>query len=371
MKITSDRETLQTCWQIASAVVPSRSPKPILQSLKIDVSADSAVLNSTDLEISIRVPVPDVQIHETGAAMLPVARVGLILRELKDPIVTIETTDNHVIIKGERSEFKLTSEDPADFPQLGGMAQEKYHEVAASCLNQLIHRTIFATDSESSRYALGGVCFELADDAITAVATDGRRLARVVGKAHAVAGHSAGDQQSIIPARALGLVERSLSATDKPVKLTLLGNRAVIDAGTFVLETRLVEGRFPRWRDVFPKRTDAVRVDAVAGMLYSVVRQAQIATNEESRGVDFTFHDGRLVLSGRAANVGQSRVELPLAYDGPSLKVTLDPRYVGDFLKVLDPSSNVTLDLEEGEGAVVLSTQDGYGYVVMPLSRDT
>ena len=106
------------------------------------------------------------------------------------------------------------------------------------------------------------------------------------------------------------------------------------------------------------------------GPVYSAVRQAAIVTSEERRGIDFTFGDGSLVLSGQTAEVGQSRIELPIAYDGPSISITLDPRFVSDFLKVLEPEKAFTIDLQDSDAAAVCTTDDGYGYVIMPLARD-
>ena len=100
------------------------------------------------------------------------------------------------------------------------------------------------------------------------------------------------------------------------------------------------------------------------------MRQAQIVTSEESRGVDFTFGEGSLVLSGQTAEVGQSRVELPIAYDGQPIAITLDPRFVIDFLKVLDAEKTFRIDLQDSDAAAVCTTDDGYGYVIMPLARD-
>jgi DNA polymerase-3 subunit beta len=76
------------------------------------------------------------------------------------------------------------------------------------------------------------------------------------------------------------------------------------------------------------------------------------------------------VLAGQTAEVGQSRIELPIAYDGPSISITLDPRFVNDFLKVLEPEKAFTIDLQDSDAAAVCSTDDGYGYVIMPLARD-
>ena len=85
----------------------------------------------------------------------------------------------------------------------------------------------------------------------------------------------------------------------------------------------------------------STKIDLTVGPVYSAVRQAAIVTSEESRGIDFTFGDGSLVLAGQTAEVGQSRIELPIAYDGHAISITLDPRFVIDFLKVLEPEKSV------------------------------
>jgi len=73
-----------------------------------------------------------------------------------------------------------------------------------------------------------------------------------------------------------------------------------------------------------------------------------------------------LILKSQAADVGESRVELPIAYTGPDLTITFDPRFVSDFLKVLGPETSVKLELISSEDAAVLRTEDGFTYVIMP-----
>ena len=63
-------------------------------------------------------------------------------------------------MRGERSEFKLPGENPDEFPEVASFTDESYHEVSARLLKELIRRTLFATDTESSRYALGGYLLE-------------------------------------------------------------------------------------------------------------------------------------------------------------------------------------------------------------------
>jgi DNA polymerase-3 subunit beta len=188
--------------------------------------------------------------------------------------------------------------------------------------------------------------------------------------AKSVGGHASGDTTTIVPSRSLQLMERVLTDPDAIVQISARANDVLVNTPTATIYTRLVEGRFPRWRDVFPQRNDAQKLDFNVGPFYSAVRQAAIVTSDESRGVDFTFNDGTLVMASSTAEVGQSRVELPIQYGEKEVIVTLDNRFVVDFCKVLDPERQFTFEFSLGDGPVLLTTPDGYGYVVMPLSRD-
>lgn len=374
MKVICDREKLFAAFQIASVVAPSRSPKPILRNVKFEVSGQGAeghgTLMATDLEVGVRVTIDGIQVETPGDAILPIDRFGSILRESSDAQLRIESDGQGTLVRGDRSEFKLPSSNPEEFPAIADFAEAKYHSLPARLLKELIRRTVFATDTESSRYALGGVLLEMSPDKITAVGTDGRRLAMMEGPAKSIEGHQTGDATTIVPTKAMHFIDRALSEPDAEVQMATHSNDVLIRSPRVTIYSRLVEGRFPKWRDVFPRRTDAVKIEMVVGPLYSAVRQAAIVTNEDSRGVDFNFGDGKLVLSGRAAEMGQSRIELPIAYDGASIAITLDPRYVIDFLKVLDAEKTFTLELKDSESAAVCLTDDGYGYVIMPLARD-
>lgn len=370
MKVTCEREKLAAAFQTAAAVAPTRSPKTILQSVKFDVGEGHGVFSATDLEIGVRSFAAGLDVQAPGSAMLPVARFGSILRESSDSQLRIESDGQMTVVRGERSEFRLPAENPAEFPAVADFGESKYHELPARTLRELIRRTVFATDTESSRYALGGVLLEMAADKITGVATDGRRLAKMEVAAKSVGDHGTGESMTIIPTKAMTLIERTLADQDGEVQVAARPNDVLVKSAKAVIYSRLVEGRFPRWRDVFPQRTGARRIELVVGPFYAAVRQAAIVTSDESRGVDFNFDGGILVLKGRGAEAGQSRVELPVAYDGSELGITLDPRYVADFLKVLELDKTISFELKDSDSAAVLSTDDGYGYVIMPLARD-
>ena len=161
MKLNCHRASLATALQIVSGVVPTRTPKEILKNVKLHVDGGKAVLIGTDQEVGIRYEVAGVETDSTGEVLLPTQRVVSILREINDDQVTLEATEQKLVIKGGQSEFSLSTEDPSEFPPVAAFEDSEYFTVSAPTLREMIKLTIFATDTESTRYALGGVLLEL------------------------------------------------------------------------------------------------------------------------------------------------------------------------------------------------------------------
>jgi DNA polymerase III subunit beta len=369
MQLTCQRASLTNAFQTVAGVVPTRTTKDILKNVKLQVGGGKATLIGNDSEIGMRCDVPDVVAESSGEALLPTARVLSVLRELNDDTVKLEITADAIWIRCGYSEFRLSAEDPADFPPVATFEDEEYFVVPAATLRQLIKRTIFATDTESTRYALGGVQIELTPERATFAATDSRRLAVVSGECKAVGSPQKPATPPVVPSKAMTLIERSLGDGEGEAHIAIHANDIAVRCGGTTVTSQLVQGRFPDWRKVVPQSFNA-KIDMVVAPFYSAIRQAQIVTNEESRGVDFGFSKGTLRLSSQAADIGQSKLELPIPYDGEELKITFDPRYVADFLKVLDAGTQFRFQIITHEDPAVLTTDDQYTYVIMPLSRD-
>ncbi len=371
MKIISNRQQLLNAFQTAASVAPTRSPKPILQNVKLVAEDGHATLSATDTEVGIQLRVEGIEVVSPGALVLPVSRVGSILRESIDEQLEISTDGNTIEINGSRSKFKLAAEDPAAFPEVISFEEESYHVVSAKLLKDLSSRTLFATDSDSSRYALGGVLLVMEDEKIIAVGTDGRRLAKMEGPAKSVNGHGQSDNATIVPARAMHLIERALPSDDSAeIFLAARVNDILIKSPDATIYARLVDGRFPNWQDVVAERPDMQTIHLPVGPFHAALRQASIVASEESRGVEFRFDDDSLVLEGETAEVGESRVEIPIDYAGDAITLSLDHRFVVDFLKVLASEANVAVGVKDNEQPADFRTDDGYHYVVMPLTRE-
>jgi DNA polymerase III subunit beta len=370
VKIKIKRESFLSQFQIASMVAPSRSPKTILEYVKLSVQPGGAVVTATDMDIEVRLNIPDIEVETPGDVVIPVARLSLILRESSDEQLVIELVEDKVLITGSNSKFELNSRNVDEFPEVDTNDQGGYFEISSGAFKELVRRTIFSTDAESGRYALGGILLEFEADQVIAVATDGRRLAKMSGGGSIHGELANADSPTIVPAKTMHLIERVLDESDEKVQLSPRSNDLIVKFPNGILYSRLVEGKFPKWREVIPTRSSSHKLEIPVGPLYSAIRQAAIVASSESRGIDFTFADGTLTLDSITAEVGTSRIQMPVAYDDNELTITLDHRFFGDFLRVLEPEKTFTFDIEASDKAAYCKTDDGYSYVIMPLSKE-
>jgi DNA polymerase-3 subunit beta len=372
MKVICHREGLLSACQLASVAVSARDVKPVLRNLKAVVSDDRCTLMATDLELGIRLEVRGIKVDEPGEALLPAARLISILRECPDDEMSIEAGPDACTVRGTATEYEMPGEDPAAFPDVPSFAEEKYHELTAGVLREMIRRTIFAAAQEQQmRFgATTGILWELDGEDAALVATDGHRLALAKGKTQAKGGHSTQGQTLVVPAKAMSLLERNLTEPDELVKISLRSNEALMKTERAMIYSRLVEGRFPNYKQVLPSKHQS-RVPLTVGPFFSAVRQAAIMTDEQSKRVRFQFAKGKLTLRAQGAEAGQSRVEMPVEYDGKGLEISFDPKYLSDMLKVLEPDTPVLLDLGDGAAPAVFRHEPNYAYVVVPMVATT
>jgi DNA polymerase-3 subunit beta len=136
------------------------------------------------------------------------------------------------------------------------------------------------------------------------------------------------------------------------------------------LFSRLIEGRYPKWRNIIPKTEDKTVITVDCDPLLSAIMQAQVTTSDLEPGVNFSFEEGKLTLQGQGKERGNSKIEIPLSFHNEPKKVKIDPKFMTDFLRVLAANNKVSIYLPPDIGDPLKITADdgGYVYVVMPMS---
>ena len=350
-------EDLAEALAAVASAVPARSTKPVLQNVLI---ADG-VVTATDLELRIDYAIDAV----TPAILLPHARLRAILGAAGGDAVALTPGETSCTVEVGRGKWTLPTEDAAEFPADAGGESKPIARMPADQFVRAVRGVVFATDNDSSRYALGAVLLEVdAEGDASFVATDGRRLARVEVEIDQAVDQS----QTLIPARAIAVMERLAHGQEDAVQLERRGNEVVFTCGGVTVTSRLVEGKFPRWRDVFPDR-DVKASSVPAGALLAATRSAAIVTTEAAKGVTYAFTGEGLHLTAESSECGQSSVTCELIEFGVSAVTKLDPAFVAEWVRTLDPACTVEIEVQDGISAFVMRCEEA-SCVVMPLASE-
>jgi DNA polymerase-3 subunit beta len=365
MKVICNRGALLEALTVAGTVVASRTPKPALQCVKLSALEKSLTVAATDLEVAIRYLDHQVQIDDPGEALVPADKMRDIVRESVDDTLSIETSGDNAIIKGQDSNFKIFTQNVAEFPPVPDFEGEPQFEIAGGHLKQLIGQTLFAAAKESSRYAFNGVLVNVKGKKISLVATDGRRLA--MAKGDLVSDNSGKDgAKAIIPAKALTLIDKLVDDPEEAVGFQIKENQVIVHTSSATLTSSLVEGQFPPFEDVIPKDCDKKMTASTADFL-AKIRLASLLTTEESKGVRLTFSKKGLVLSSRSPESGEATVNFPCKYEGTDVEIGFNPTFLIEALRVVD-SDEISLELTAPNRPGLLKGGADFLYVIMPVN---
>lgn len=367
MIIHCQRDGLLAACQLVGAAVAARTPKTILMSIKAIAEADRLTLVATDLEIGIRYELAGVRVEEPGEAIFPIGRLTSILRESPDSELAIDADERRCKVSTSSSEYDMPSEDPSGFPDVPAFGDSKYHELTAGVLRSMIRRTSFAAAKQDTKYAITGILWEIEDKKVRLVATDTRRLALCTGPTTASVAVDTAGQSHLVPVKAMSLLERTLHDDNELIKVCLRANDVLFQTEKATIHSRLLEGRYPPYRDIIPKKP-TVKIQLPVETFLSAVRQAAIMTDEESKRVAFSFAAGKLTLNAQGAATGKSKVEMPIEYSGNPISIQFDPNFLIDMLKVLESSEVVQLDLVDAQKPALFRSGEDYLYLVMPLT---
>ncbi|MCI0498368.1 MAG: DNA polymerase III subunit beta, partial [Planctomycetales bacterium] len=230
MKIKFNRAALQEALTLVTSIIPSRTPKPILQCLRITTEKDSVRISATDLEAGITCLVSQVEIAEAGDIVVPADKLTSIVRESFDEIIEMEASEASVNLLGSDSHFTIYSHDPQQYPAIPGFEGGAELEMKLENLQEGIEQTVFAAARESTRYALNGILWEVSGKKLSLVATDGRRLAK-----SAVALEKSGklpDGRIIVPAKTMSLMHKIPMKNGGLVCVRFVNNQIVLACET-------------------------------------------------------------------------------------------------------------------------------------------
>jgi DNA polymerase-3 subunit beta len=366
MKVIAQTSALQEALALAGSIVMARTPKPVLQCVKLIASKDgdtsSLILLATDMEAACRYHITAVQVEEEGEVLVPAERLNGIVREsAEEESLSLETDKDACHVRGSGSHFKIFTYDPGEYPAVADFEGEGDFEVPAETLSTMIARTLFAAAKAHSHYAMSGVLWEATGKKLQLVATDGHRLAQAKG---ALAKTAARDVRAIVPAKLMSLIQR-VAEGEEVLSVKVDDNQILVRTARAVLISSLVTGNFPKYGDVIPQQCER-KATIKTGEFEHSVRLAALLANEESRGVRVSFTETQAVLSSRSPDAGEAEVTCPIRLDGGAIDMAFNPAFLIDVLRVVE-TDEISLEMSASLKPAVLKSGSDFLYVVMPV----
>ncbi len=365
MNFLLDRNQAIAPLSLVTSVVERRQTLPILSNVLIECSENKLRLIGTDLEVEVQIEVPVDQSVE-GATTVNARKLLDICRTLPESsTIKINQKEDQVKIQSGRSRFTLQSLSADDFPRL--KESERWEErvkLTQTQLRQLFETTAFSMAQQDVRYFLNGVLLELDDDKLTAVATDGHRLARsVTTLSEAVGDH----REAIVPRKAVQELARFLDDTDDPVVLEMNPNHLRFSRNRAVLTTKIIDGKFPDYRSVISQNLlQKVSVERVA--LYDVLARTAVLTNDKYRGVRLEVVPGAIKVAAHNPDQEEANDEVLVDYEGEDIEIGFNVTYLMDALRALSGGS-VEIYMQDGNSGCLIQAPDDPAtqYLIMPM----
>jgi DNA polymerase III subunit beta len=364
LKLTTKRDELVSKLSVVSRAVSTRAATQALSGILLTASESGVTLRATDLEIGLETSL-EAEVMSTGTALLPGRLLPDVARSLADPTVAIELreAERDVEIRSGGSSFHLKILAAEDFPSFPEQSDAGMR-IPAKALAESIEVVARAASRDDMRPVLTGVLVSAAGRELTMVATDSYRLAV---KRTELEREIGGDLEANVPARALRELARIVSSEGaEEVAINLLPNQAVFGAGGIVLNTRLIEGQFPNFRQLLPESYEHdLRLDR-AEFLEVTRRVSQLA--QRNAPLRLAFSGGELTVAASTPDVGDAEEKMPVSFDGELLEIGFNPEFLGEGIESVQ-GDEVLLRLISPLRPGLLQPVDNedFRYLVMPI----
>ncbi len=348
-----------------SNIVPARTPLPIIGNLLVTADGDELAVSATDLDISVTIRVP-ASVDDPGRVTLPARKLTDMIRALPASLVRVEGQNEHVTVECEASQFRVHGLPAEDFPSFPALDFDSGVGVQAGLVERLAAHTAFAASTEDTRPILNGVLWEMEDDRMRMVATNGHRLA-----SYAVETGNGGRRPArdvIVPPKALSQIGR-IFAPDDELRVAVDEKQIGFQGERGVVFSRLIEGPYPNYEQVIPRDNDKKLV-ADKERLAAALRRMAVMASDQTHRVRLSLSADTLKFHVSTPDVGEGSEQMPVSYDGSELDIGFNANYLLEVLRYVE-SDEVEMSFKAPERATVLKPtgeeSERYLCLVMPL----
>ncbi|HHU86720.1 MAG: DNA polymerase III subunit beta [Pelotomaculaceae bacterium] len=339
MKILTNKEILNNAVQLVQRAVSIKNPLPILAGIKFETRENQVILTATDLDIGIRCSFP-AEVIVQGTTVLPAKYICELFRRLPELPIFIEAdaATGSVTIQYGQSETRINGYPPEEFPELPLPEGINSFTLPGELLKEIIRQVVFATGNDENRPVFMGVLFEINGSELQVVATDTYRLAWrkvIIENCEETA------INLIIPGKTLNELLKIIGINEQ-IEVTVTKNQILFVAGNVWLISRLIEGNFPKYKQVIPQN-HILKVRLKTRDLLDATERASLLAQVKSPVIKLNISENKIIVSSYS-EAGRVHEELDVYQEGETLQIAFNAQYLGDVLKVIG-SEEIIIEL--------------------------
>lgn len=366
MKFVIPQNDLLESLKIVSRAVSNANTLPVLANILIKAEGRKVHFASTNLELSISTSV-EADIKNEGAITIPSKILTSYTSLLgKSDDIELSVVDGATLqVKSKSSKTKIKGISADEFPEIKSVDAGAKLELSGEDFRNSVHEVAFAAQENSSRPILAGVFFKAEKTELRMAATDSYRLSE---KVVALSGALPEGKNCVIPVRAVLEADR-LASKDDTVSITIGENQVMFTIGGTKLTSRLIDGQFPDYTQIIPKKASTTAF-VNRGEFEMAVRRVSIFAKENNQHMKLQLlADGTLEVFTDATEIGEEKTTIPVKIEGSANQIALNADYVLDVLGALSGEENIKLELDTKLTPAVIKREkdDQFVHLVMPL----
>lgn len=335
MRLTISSTTLASRLTALSKVFNSKNSLPILDCYLFEVNSNQLTITASDSE---NVMTTQIQLDESdGNGTFAVNNRNILdaVKELPEQPLTLDVDMSTYAIKViyMNGMYNFTAQSGDEFPRMQPLNDSAAAiTIESKTLANDIAHSIFATANEELRPVMNGIYFDLKEDSLAIVASDGHKLVRTLNKNI----KSEKPMSFILPKKPATLLKNVLQKTEDDVIIRFDDRNANILFPEGTLACRLIEGRYPNYNSVIPQdNPNLLTVDRM--VLASVVRRVLPFASDSSQQIRLHIETGKAVISSEDIDFYTSaKQEIVCDYNGMPMDIGFKGTSLMEILTNLD-----------------------------------
>lgn len=339
-----------------NGVIGGNTLIPILENFLFQLEDGILTATASDLQTVMTTEI-EVDSNEKGSIAVPARLLLDTLRSLPEQPIsfTVDAETFGIELVTENGRYKLSGENPIDFPKTPSVAKNLSVELAASTLSSAIGNTIFAASNDDLRPAMTGVYVQLTPENCIFVATDGHKLVRYTRTDV----HGETDSTLIIPKKALNLLKSTLPTDATIVKADFSASHAFFGFANIQMICRLIDERFPDYNNAIPTQNPNV-MSINRQEFLNALKRISIYSNKTTHQIRLKLADDSLVLSAEDLDYSnEANEKLVCDYSGEPLEIGFNAKFMGEMLGNLNCKSiNLEMSAPNRAGLIIPKEQN-------------